>query len=64
MSRFKTYYLFVESKLDFPPHALVEELDKDREHIGRSCQTWATAEDHLRRLMKKGYVVRVYEVGA
>jgi hypothetical protein len=64
MSRQKVYWVWVDSKRGCFPHELPEAMKEDDEIWGRSCQTWKTAEFHLRRLMKLGYVARVYLIDA
>lgn len=61
MSRFKSYWIWVDGKPGIDPHRLQAELDKDGEAWGRESSTWGSALNHLRRLMKKGYTVKIYE---
>jgi hypothetical protein len=62
VSRFKTYWVWIDGKPGVPPHKLHDNIARDGLMLGRSTQTWSTALAHLRDYMKKGYIVRVYEV--
>lgn len=64
MSKAKQYWLWVEGKHGHATHDLPKLMADDGEMWGRQSSTWESASNHLRRMMKKGYIVRIYEVDA
>lgn len=61
MSKRTMYWLWVDDKAGVLRHDLPQALKDDDEVSGRCSPTWEGALTHLRRMMKKGYSVRVYQ---